>query len=281
MTLFFRLLEADDKAAALRVVARSSDARVYEVDPKSFGQIPGSPFAYWASNAVRKAFSCYQALGKQALVTSGTGTLDDFRFLRSWWELSQNAGYFPFAKGGAFSLIYYDHHLVVQWKNDGREMKAWIIHRYSGGHWARNIRSTEHYFRPGLTWPRRTTSGLALRALPKGCIFADKGPAAFVADDLPEALLSLLAITNSRPFRFLVSLQLAAADAAARSYEVGIIQRTPLPEIRSETLVRLAGLTRRAWSLKRTLDTVDEISHAFLLPKVLRDPPRRLRSAQY
>src|SRR5262245_40757403 len=115
MTLFFRLLDADGKAEALAGVVRARDERVYEVDPKSFGQIPGSPFAYWAGNAVRKAFSCYQALGKQALVASGTGTLDDFRFLRCWWESGQNAGYFPFAKGGAFSLIYYDHHLVVQW----------------------------------------------------------------------------------------------------------------------------------------------------------------------
>ena len=78
----------------------------------------------------------------------------------------------------------------LNWKDDGAEMKAWIIFRYGGGHWARNIRSTEHYFRPGLTWPRRTQSGFGMRAMPRGCIFADKGPAVFVENDEPNKILA-------------------------------------------------------------------------------------------
>lgn len=102
--------------------------------------------------------------------------------------------------------------------------------------------------------------------MPAGCIFADKGPAAFVASDDPEDLLSLLALTNSCAFGLVVSLQLAAADAAARSYEVGVIQQTPVPNLDAEQRSRLAALARRAWSLKRNLDVVIETSHAFLLP---------------
>ncbi len=115
--------------------------------------------------------------------------------------------------------------------------------------------------------------------MPRGCIFADKGPAIFVASDTSEALLALCALTNSRAFSTLVSVQLAAADAAARSYEVGVIQRTPVPDLTSDQQAKLATLARRAWSLKRTLDTIEETSHAFLLPAALRprlgayDPP--------
>lgn len=110
--------------------------------------------------------------------------------------------------------------------------------------------------------------------MPRDCIFADKGPAAFVAEDAPEPLLALLALTNSQPFFMLVSLQMAFG-----SYEVGVIQRTPLPDLTPEQQAELAALARRAWSLKRTLDTVEETSHAFLLPAALRsrlgpyDPP--------
>ncbi|WP_295543465.1 hypothetical protein [uncultured Thiohalocapsa sp.] len=110
--------------------------------------------------------------------------------------------------------------------------------------------------------------------MPAGCIFADKGPAAFVADDDPEALLALLALTNSRAFALLVSLQMAFG-----SYEVGVIQRTPVPDLNPAQRTQLAQLARRAWSLKRTLDTTTETSHAFLLPLALRprqgdfDPP--------
>jgi hypothetical protein len=150
--------------------------------------------------------------------------------------------------------------------------------RYGGGHWARNIRSTEHYFRPGLTWPRRTSSGLSMRAMPAGCIFADKGPAAFVEGDDPQTLLTLLGAVNSAPFGALVELQLAAADAAAQSYEVGLIQQTPVPPLTTDDgrptthAQTLSTLAHRAWSLKHALDTATETSHAFLLPALLQVP---------
>jgi hypothetical protein len=105
--------------------------------------------------------------------------------------------------------------------------------------------------------------------MPAGCIFSHKGPAAFVSGDDPQALLGLLAMTNSAAFRALVALQLAAADAAARSYEVGVIQRTPVPELVSGDERHLAGLARRAWSLKRSLDTAEPTSHAFVLPALM------------
>ncbi|EIC22701.1 BREX-1 system adenine-specific DNA-methyltransferase PglX [Thiorhodovibrio frisius] len=275
MTTFLRLLSESDKASALldlcdRQRSGGDDPRCFEVAPGAFDAIPGQPFAYWVSEAVRETFRRFSAFGDHALATSGTGTLDDFRFLRTWWEtvtqhrLAVSLRWFPYAKGGAFARMYFDHYLSINWSNNGAEMKAWIVVRYGGGHWARNIRSTEHYFRPGLTWPRRTTSGLSLRAMPAGCIFADKGPAAFVANDDPEELLALLALTNSRAFFLLVSLQMAFG-----SYEVGVIQKTPIPPLTTDQQTELATLARRAWSLKRALDTGNQTSHAFTLPALL------------
>jgi hypothetical protein len=100
--------------------------------------------------------------------------------------------------------------------------------------------------------------------MPAGCIFADKGPAAFVAGDDPQALLALLAVVNSAAFRALVALQMAFG-----SYEVGVIQRTPIPELSGDEARQLAGLARRAWSLRRSLDTAEPTSHAFTLPALL------------
>ena len=277
MTTFLRLLSDKDKQAALLATVRDGGERLFEVDPASFRQVAGAPFAYWVSEAVRGVFVKFPAVEASALVASGTGTLDDFRFLRSWWETRYGDKWFPFAKGGAYSPTHYDHHLLVGWANDGAEMKEWIVFRYGGGHWARNIRSTEHYFRAGLTWPRRT-NGLSFRVMPAGCIFGDKGPAAFVANDDQEELLALLCLLNSRAFGLLVSVQLARTELA-QSYEVGLIQQTPIPSLTPDERQRLAKRARRAWSLKRTLDTITETSHAFLLPAVLRsrlgdyDPP--------
>ena len=104
--------------------------------------------------------------------------------------------------------------------------------------------------------------------MPSGCIFADKGPAAFVEKDDSEELLALAAVTNSQPFTLLVSLQLARTELA-QSYEVGLLQRTPIPDLNQADQSRLAVLARRAWYLKRSLDTRIETSHAFVLPTLL------------
>lgn len=106
--------------------------------------------------------------------------------------------------------------------------------------------------------------------MPKNCIFGDKGPAAFTAGESPDDYLPRLAIANSAPFSILVGLQLAAADAAARSYEVGVIQTTPVPRLSVREQELLGNWARRAWSLKRALDTIEETSHAFALPFALR-----------
>jgi hypothetical protein len=100
--------------------------------------------------------------------------------------------------------------------------------------------------------------------MPAGCIFADKGPAAFTDGDDPERLLALLALTTSSTFRYLVGIQMTFG-----SYEVGVIQRTPVPDISSQDRKVLANLGRTGWLLKRQLDTMSETSHAFLLPRTI------------
>ncbi len=271
MSLFFRLLGQEEKGAALAEAVRSvvvgePDARVFEVAPESFVQVPGAPFAYWVSEGVRRVFVSLPSFeAGRRVARRGPSTCDDYRYLRCWWEetsLGHGLGTWQhFAKGGVYTPFYSDIHLLVDWEPRRQTFLGFF------GRPGREIErpeSVDHFFRPGLTWPRRSQRGLGLRAMPAGCIFADKGPAAFVADDDPQVLLALLALTNSGAFRALVSLQMAFG-----SYEVGVIQRTPVPELSDDAQHHLAGLARRAWSLKRSLDNAEVTSHAFVLPALL------------
>ena len=187
--------------------------------------------------------------------------------MRAAWEIPQGAGNVPFAKGGGFRPFFDDIHLCIRWSDDGSEAKAFVSeYRRSHGwspHWKAELHNPDLYFRPGLTWPRRTQRGLSLRVLPTGCIFADS-PAAFVEDDPREDLLALVAISNSTAFCALVELQMAFG-----SYEVGVIQRTPVPRIMASDRAKLATFARNAWSLMRFFDTWTETSHAFVLPVLL------------
>jgi hypothetical protein len=270
-TVFLRVLEAEDKAAILLNAIRETETSLagqrFEVDVASFAAFPRAPFAYWVSDRLRELFTKlphFEAEGRCAL--GGLKTLNDERFVRAWWEVpnASQDSWPGLAKGGAFSPFYADVYLRVNWKTKGDEISWYGYQRRPREGFGAASRGVEAYFRSGLTWPRRTQIGLGLRAMAAGCIFADKGPAAFVEGDKPKDLLSLLTITTSRPFHYLVELQMCFG-----SYEVGVIQRTPVPDLTQKDRAELAILARRAWSLKRTLDTDNETSHAFVLPSPL------------
>lgn len=277
MTIFLRLLSDDQKdqslaetCAALR--ADRDDARVFKTSFEKFSSIAGKPFAYWASDALFSHFrngERFQNDHRKALRTNGT--TNDGRWIRAWWEVpnsqpSANILWIPHAKGGAFSPFFSDLYLVIAWDREGETYPGYqgTIHRP-------DIRpaSLQYFFLPGLTWSRRNSTGLSFRVLPRGSIFGDKGPGiVFIPFDERECI-SVCGVINSAAFRYLVSLQLGTVKLA-QSYEAGVIQQTPFPKINSETGIRLAKLSRRAWSLRRSKSIVFENSHAFMVPEYFR-----------
>jgi len=267
-TVFIRAIEAavDEKATVLREAVQAGAQSRFDAEVSTFSQVPRSPFAYWASDAIRECFATHAPFASAGRTAKqGLATADDFRFVRLLAEVlpsHRTSHWLPFAKGGAFSHFYSDIHLAVNWHSGGYEMYAFNGIPY--GTYGAPMRNPNFYFRPGLTWPRRTQGGLSFRVMPRGCIFADKGPTAFVDDDAPCNLLAHLGIANSQPFATLVQLQMAFG-----SYEVGVIQRTPLPYLNAYDVKQVASLTERARNCKKRLDSRTENSHAFLLPAVL------------
>ncbi|GAB4463186.1 MAG: hypothetical protein Kow0031_41340 [Anaerolineae bacterium] len=274
-TVFLRQLntpiEAKGEALAQQIAALNAGdpaPDAFTADPADFSRIPGSTFAYWVGDAVLTLFTelpLVESDGRAVRVGDHPGNQD--RYIRLFWEIppenrSKTRQWIPYQKGGAYSPYFADIYLVADW-----DLNRETYHDFYGRPGRSSIHPSNYqfFFRPGLTWPRRTTSGISIRPMPAGCVFADKGPAIFVENDAPDDLLALLAVVNSTPFEELVKLQLGAATAAARSYEVGVIQRTPLPDL-SPHAAQLAALARESHDLTRQLDTSDETSHAFRLP---------------
>ena len=273
-TVFLRAVEADDKAAALRTAITDPAAALerirFDVDTESFELVPGAPFSYWVSEKIRRLFVDLQPLESSGTVARRTnGTTDDGRWIRAAWEVPFHSerddwSWVPHLKGGSFSTYYSDVHLAIYWDRLRLTYPGYLgtVHRP-------DVRpaSLQYFFRPGLTWPRRT-NGLSFRLMPSGCIFGDKGPAVFVSNDAPDDLLAICAVVNSAAYCSLVALQLARTELA-QSFEAGLIQQTPVPYLSEEELTGLARLSRQAWSLKHKLDTRTENSHAFVLPPLL------------
>lgn len=283
MAVILRLLENSDKNEGLLEATNAyrsngEDRRIYKIDTDRFSEIPGAPFAYWVGDSIRECFSKFPPFEScPRTARQGLATAEDFRFVRLAWEpIETRDKWFGYAKGGPFSPFYADVHLLVNWHSGGAEVKEGICKRYPylNGNAEFVAKNTSFYLRPGLTWPRRTKSRLSMRAMPAGCVFADKGPAVFVERDSFDHLLALMSLASSTFFHRLIELQLAAADAkaggAAHSFEVGVIQKTPVPEFSVQELTALSEIARRAWSARRLLDSTSETSHAFLLPLALR-----------
>jgi hypothetical protein len=266
---FFRVLESDKKGEDLEQLAHAvreerRDPRLYRVSCQSFTIVPRSPFCYWVSERVRLLFTRFGALEGEAVhVRVGDHPGDGFRYLRLSHEVVTHVGrdWRPYQKGGAYSPYYYDIHLVADW-DAKRESYRGFFGR--AGRASERPSNYEYFFRPGLTWPRRTQRGLAFRTLPRGCVFADKGPGIFVVGDGSGDLLRLLGIVNSAPFRALVELQMAFG-----SFEVGVIQRTPVPVQGGDSSSAISQFSAKACSLRRSLDEAVEVSHAFALPALL------------
>jgi hypothetical protein len=264
---------------------------VCAVNPQSFRLIPGSPFSYWVGNAVRRLFRDLPALeSDKRKVRQGLATADDFRFVRLWWEVppdqivSGSAQTSPavfrqqtfngkkwasFAKGGEYSPFYADLHLVVNWENDGEAIRS--FKHEDSGRTASRPQNTEFYFRPGLTWPRRSTSGFGLRVLQAGAVFADKGPACFTPQEEEFATLGIL---FSQSFQRLIEISLAAGEetqsgTAGRSYEVGMIQRLPWPHLTKTDIATLTGEVRCLVECVRQSEVVEETARSFVRPVAL------------
>ncbi|WPL18202.1 hypothetical protein Thiowin_03261 [Thiorhodovibrio winogradskyi] len=266
MTIFLRLLSESDKASALlelcdRQRAGGDDPRSFDVAPDAFDAIPGKPFAYWVSEAVRETFMRFDSFECNGrFVKHGLTTGNDDRFVRVWWETPKASGWLPFAKGGNYSPYYADQQLLLKWFDNGAELRA--------GYQTKSIPGTrldgnEFFGRRGITWPLRAHR-FSPQTLNANASFSARGYCAFLPDGTE---LIALAIFNSCAFDYL--FKVALGRFGFPEFIVGILQILPWPSVQLTEKQRLTELARHAWSLKRALDTANQTSHAFTLPALL------------
>ncbi len=281
-TLFLRLLAEDDKEAGLsRAIADLAAGRenklTYTVDPGSFGQVPGSPFAYWVSDRIRRLFRELPPFDNESegrATRCGLGTTDNFRFLRLNWEVPEAARgihWLPYYDGGVYSPVYDVFPLVVWWPDSGREIKEFVASKFGSA--SRNVRGEDHYMKPGFIFPRRT-KGLCPKIMASGGIFSNAGQAGFV----PRAeLLTAIGILTSEISTLLISLSQGRTGDAAQ-FEVGLIKRLPWIEALDQTLAStLSSLTRAICDAKRRVQQGNEVAPEFVAPHALLPQGRSLR----
>ena len=243
-----------------------------------FFEIPSTPIAYWVSNSIYDAFESGIPLKNFADLRQGMSTANNDLFLRLWFEVSEdNISYhsettqqaieskkkwFPHTKGGGARKWYGNNDYIVNWYNDGEE-----IRNYPGS----APRSTQYYFREGLSWSTLSSDFISFRYEPKGFTMNTKGSICYLKKaDLQNYICGLL---NSKPtMRFLELL------APTLDYSQGPVGKVPvLLDAENKKKVELGTLENirlskedwdsfeTSWDFKKhpLLRNVSTISEAF------------------
>lgn len=188
--VYFRLVDGknctDKKDMFLRAL-REHTSKVYyqNVFQSNFEKIPGCPIGYWASPNILRIFTSNLALSAVCSPTQGLATADNARFLRLWFEVSrsrigfgfENAAsaarsglkWFPCNKGGGFRKWYGNQDYIINWENDGYEIKNFYDEK---GKQRSVIRNPKYYYLEAISWSSVSSNiGIAFRYYPKGFIF--------------------------------------------------------------------------------------------------------------
>lgn len=173
-------------------------------------RIPGSPLAYWVSEAVLTTFDA-PSVEDCGSFSYGVFTCDNVRFLRLWHEVSagdtdfvkskeQHKTWRLLNKGGTGRKWYGNMEYVINYGDEGDEIKQY--RRESGQ--SESLPGESFYFQPHISWSLITSASLTFRYYPKGMIFDISAPSMFNADK--TKLLSTLAVLNSKIGSFYLPL---------------------------------------------------------------------------
>ena len=189
----------------------------YRACGDDFSQIPGSPIAYWAGERVFETFAEFPKISDLAKPMIGMRTGDNERFLRLWFEVSSGTfgtgfedasgakesgkKWFPYNKGGEFRKWYGNNEFVLNWAENGYEVKSATLEKYPQLDWDNlgwKISNEKNFFLPSVTWTATSSSYFGVRTSPAGYIFDVKGSSCFPKDENRALVLANLA---SKPTR--------------------------------------------------------------------------------
>lgn len=233
--LYFRLFKSQSAVDPLEVKEKLflDQKGRFVAKQNDFLRIPGTPIAYWLGENLISAFS-NSSINNIGAAKQGLATGDNERFLRFWEEVSfSNIGFnaqtraesvqtgckwFPCNKGGAFRKWYGNNDYVVNWFNDGQEIRNF---KGENGKLKSRPQNMDYYFREGITWSTLSIGQLSMRVSPRGHLFETKGSVIFFND--PSLTKYVLGLVNSKVVNELLKVLCPTVD-----FHEGPISKLPV-----------------------------------------------------
>ena len=209
--VYFRLVNEVDSEAKRSALQEALDRRrnvqphsyTFEYQQIGFGVIPGNPWVYQSTEAIRGLFRDLPLLKTRASARQGLATSDNGRFIRYWWEVGAANIAFdcgsrrdfacsakkwaPHMKGGSQMRWLANKRNVINWDSDGAELMALQPRSV--------LRNPSYYFREGVTYSAVSSGRFRAMYLPKGFIFDSASDCVY--PDERSAVLQTLSLLNS------------------------------------------------------------------------------------
>ena len=255
---YIRLVDYNN--AELKEQEFSNKDNYFQAKQKDFEKIPGSPIAYWVSDKVREIFEKNQKLSEIADSKNGFTTGNNDLFLRNWNEINYSKiGYsmsnsqealeskkkwFPYNKGGEFRKWYGNQEYLVNWENDGYEIKNFYDEK---GKLRSRPQNAECYFKESISWSKVSSSNFSMRFYQKGLLFADAGMSYFSNENLKY----ILGLSNSKLINKILSLL-----SPTLNFEVGHISNIPIVTKENSLIENLVekniSISKEEWDSRET-----------------------------
>ena len=190
------------------VIEKENTDYLYTTTQNNFTKIPGQPISYWVSENLIHDFVIGKRMDEVVTPKQGLATADNNRFLREWWEVEHDKikfdaksipdavesgkKWFPYNKGGSFRRWYGNYDYVVNWENDGQEIRNFVDDK---GKLRSRPQNTEYYFKEAITWPLITSGGLSVRYREYGSIHDVSGMSAF--SDNVDVIYYIIGMLNT------------------------------------------------------------------------------------
>ncbi len=251
--VYIRLVDyntSDEKRTKTLEAIQSSDCGwFYTKNQEEFEKIPGSNIGYWLSERMINMFN-NKMLNNYASPKKGLVTTNDIRFIREWYELSKklkNKKWFFVNKGGGSRKWYGFKSFMLNWENDGEELKYYITEK-SGDHYSRQIFNEKFYFKKGVTWSNINSGKPNFRISEDDSLFCSSGPSAFPVDNISY----ILGLLNSKP----VDLFLRILSPTLSVLPTQIGQIPYIEKTKNVIIKRLADnsifISREEWNSRET-----------------------------
>lgn len=205
-----RLVEYCYSRRAEKEIQYFNENNRHYVKQSSFLQIPGEPIAYWMNEHILRAFSGTK-IGDIGTAKVGIGSGNTEYFLKLWYELNINditfgatkdsreeIKYAPINKGGPYRKWYGNNGYVINWFNDGAELKNYSDENGKKLSYPRNL---DYQLKASLTWGDISSGDFSLRYSPEGYFFSDVGNSLFIYEN--KYVPYILAFGNTKLFNMI------------------------------------------------------------------------------